>query len=65
MSDDGKPKWSRPADAVPRIWLKDGGIVIRDVTPDLDEYVVDHMVKKYISTHRNNFILNPVRCARW
>jgi hypothetical protein len=52
MSDDGKPKWSRPADAVPRIWLKDGGIVIRDVTPDLDEYVVDHMVKN-IFQHTN------------
>ena len=47
MCDDGgKPKWSRPADAEPRIWLKDSGIVIRDVTPDLDKYVIDHMVKK-------------------
>lgn len=41
---DGKPQWCRPADAVPRIWIKDNGIVIRDVTPDLDKYIVDHMV---------------------
>jgi hypothetical protein len=49
MSDDGKSKWLRPADAESRIWLKDEGIVIRDVTPDLDKYVIDHMVKNFYS----------------
>jgi hypothetical protein len=38
-------KWKRPDNVpYPNIWLKENGIVIRDVTPDLEPYIVQHMV---------------------
>ncbi|CAB3373941.1 Hypothetical predicted protein [Cloeon dipterum] len=42
--------WHRPERlSKPRIWLERDGLVIRDVTPDLDPFVVDYMVKNYMT----------------
>ncbi|XP_065350006.1 uncharacterized protein LOC135945972 isoform X1 [Cloeon dipterum] len=43
-------QWHRPERlSQPRIWLERDGLVIRDVTPDLDPFVVDYMVKNYMT----------------
>ncbi|XP_065351587.1 uncharacterized protein LOC135946978 [Cloeon dipterum] len=39
------PTWMRPSAVPPQIWLRENGIVVRDVTPDLDEYVIDLMAE--------------------
>jgi len=50
MSDVTKSEgWVRPSTvALPKIWLRENGIVIRDVTPDMDEYIFEHMVFYFI-----------------
>jgi len=45
MGEVEKPEWTRPSEfASPQIWLKENGFVVRDVTPDMDKYVFEHMV---------------------
>ncbi|CAB3374397.1 Hypothetical predicted protein [Cloeon dipterum] len=39
--------WKRSESVPPRIWLKENGIVIRDVTPDLDNFVIEHMLENF------------------
>ncbi|XP_059488883.1 uncharacterized protein LOC132204407 [Neocloeon triangulifer] len=45
--------WHRP-DLHPRVWFEQDGVVVRDVTPDLDPFVLDYMVKNYLTEEPMN-----------
>lgn len=37
--------WTRPERVTcPKVWLRDKGFVVRDVTPDIEPYVIQLMV---------------------
>ncbi|XP_059471035.1 uncharacterized protein LOC132194022 [Neocloeon triangulifer] len=36
--------WKRPESVPPKIWIREKGFVVRDITPDLDQFVLDFMV---------------------
>ncbi|XP_059468983.1 uncharacterized protein LOC132192830 [Neocloeon triangulifer] len=42
-----KEGWSRPASAPAKIYSRENGVVIRDVTPDLDDFVIQHMLENF------------------
>ncbi|XP_065351705.1 uncharacterized protein LOC135947066 [Cloeon dipterum] len=42
-------KWKRPEQfSKPQIWLEKDGIVVRDITPDLQPFVLEHMGTVYL-----------------
>jgi hypothetical protein len=39
--------WKRPEHLKePRIWYKENGVVVRDLTPDLYPFAIEHMVNE-------------------
>ncbi|XP_059468634.1 uncharacterized protein LOC132192614 [Neocloeon triangulifer] len=44
MAEQG---WSRPAGAPAKIYARENGVVIRDVTPDLDNFVIEFMLEYF------------------
>ncbi|XP_059468792.1 uncharacterized protein LOC132192722 [Neocloeon triangulifer] len=50
--------WKRPENLGPRIWYEEGDIVVRDVTPDLKPFVLEHMKKYYLNDEPMNKALH-------
>lgn len=47
--------WSRPDGSdFPKIWLRQGGFVVRDVTADMDDYIIEHMVSFIVDCLKAN-----------
>ncbi|XP_059468417.1 uncharacterized protein LOC132192460 isoform X2 [Neocloeon triangulifer] len=67
-----RPIWRR-SDLTPKIWHRQDGLVVRDVTPDLDPFVIQFLARFYVKDEPMNQALkvaeDPLaigeQCAIW